>query len=497
MKGYHGRVTVRRWLGLDIGTSSTKALLVDDRGLVVARGHASYGLHVAPSGRAEQRPGDYLDAVRRAIAECGAREGPLAGIGLVGQTPTLVLVREDGDAVYPALTWQDTRAEAEARELGDEIGSNERLFGTELPWAPGYPPAKLLWLARHEPHVVAETAWALQPKDYVGLHLTGSPLSDPWSSKGISHLLDGAPAAEALERVGWPARVAPPTAPAWSLRGTVTQGAAKAFGVAAGTPVSVGWSDALGGMLAAGAFGEETGFVLTGTSSIVGISTRSTAPGDERLLTIPTACAPLRVVYGPTQSAGACIDWLAGLLGMEVGKVLELASVPTGGAPPVFVPYLSGERAPIWRADVGGALFGLSARHGASDVARAVVAGVCLSERHVLSVAEEALGLEVVTVRVAGRGVSEAPWRDARRAALGRSLLLLDEPDVSALGAAMLGARAAEGGDASSAERLRSGTHRVERTAGASGFSGYRAASEAVIRFSDARNDGSPDRLIP
>jgi xylulokinase len=485
MKGYHGRVTVRRWLGLDIGTSSTKALLVDDRGLVVGRGHASYELRVTASGRAEQRPENYLLAVRRAIAECGASDGPLAGIGLVGQTPTLVLVRENGDAVYPALTWQDTRAEAEARELGDELGPNERLFGTELPWAPGYPPAKLLWLARHEPHVVDETAWALQPKDYIGLHLTGSPLSDPWSSKGISHLLDGAPAAEALERVGWPARVAPPTAPAWSLRGAVTQRAAKAFRVAAGTPVSVGWSDALGGMLAAGAFGEETGFVLAGTSSIVGISTRGTAASDERLLTIPTACAPLRVLYGPTQSSGASVDWLAGLLGVEVERVLELASAPVGDAPPVFVPYLSGERAPIWRADVGGALLGLSTRHGSSDLARAVVAGVCLSERHVLAVAEAALGQEAATVRVAGRGVSEAPWRDARRAALGRPLLLLDEPDVSALGAAMLGAMAAEGGDASSAERLRSGTQRVEGTAEASGFARYRAASEAVIRFTD------------
>jgi xylulokinase len=256
--------------------------------------------------------------------------------------------------------------------------------------------------------------------------------------------------------------------------------------VAAGTPVSVGWSDALGGMLAAGAFADETGFVLAGTSSVVGISTRSSAPSDERLLTIPTTCAPLRVVYGPTQSAGASVDWLAGLLGVEVERVLELASEPAGAVAPVFVPYLAGERAPIWRADVGAALLGLSAQHGSSDLAGAVVAGVCLSERHVLSVAEAALGRQVATVRVAGRGVTQAPWRDARRRALGRSLLLLDEPDVSALGAAMLGAMAAEGGDASSADRLRSGTQRAEPAAGASGFSRYRAAAEAVIGFTDA-----------
>jgi xylulokinase len=489
-------VTARRWLGLDIGTSSTKALVVDDRGVVVARGHASYGMRSSAAGHAEQRPEAYLDGVRGAIADCGAGALPVAGIGLAGQTPTLVLVDEDGRAVRPALTWQDTRAAAEAQELERELGASERLFGTELPWAPAYPPAKLLWLARHEPEAVEATAWALQPKDYVGLHLTGSPLSDPWSSKGISHL-DGPPAAEALVRVGWPTRIAPPIAPAWALRGHVSDRAAEAFGLAAGTPVAVGWSDALAGMLAAGAFEDETGFVLTGTSSIVGISTRDASAGDARLLAIPTSCAPLRVVYGPTQAGGSSIEWLARLYGSDVAHVLELAARATASElpPPAFVPYLAGERAPVWRSDVGAGLLGLATGHGPADVARAVVEGVCLSERHVLSIAEAALGDEAASVRVAGRGVAGAPWRDARRDALERPLLLLDEPDVSALGAAMLGAMAAEGRDASGIDRLRSGTERIPAALGRSGFARYRAASAAVIRFADETDDALPDPL--
>ena len=97
----------------------------------------------------------------------------------------------------------------------------------------------------------------------------------------------------------------------------VSAGAARAFGIPAGTDVAVGWSDALAGMLAAGAFAEETGFVLTGTSSIVGISTHDASAVADQLLTIPTACAPLRVLYGPTQSSGASIDWLGQLLGRQ------------------------------------------------------------------------------------------------------------------------------------------------------------------------------------
>jgi xylulokinase len=478
-------VTTRRWLGLDVGTSSTKGLLVDDRGVVLGRGHAPYATAFAAGGHAEQRPGDYLDAVRRTIVECGAAEGPIAGIGVVGQTPTLVLVGEDGHEVRPAMTWQDTRAGDEAQELAGELGPSERLFGTDLPWTATYPPAKLLWLSRHEPETVKATRWALQPKDYVGLHLTGSAVSDPWSSKGLTHILDGSPAAEALERLGWPARVAPEVAPAWTRRGVVSAGASRAFGIAAGTSVAVGWSDALAGMLAAGAFAEETGFVLAGTSSIVGISTRDASAVAERLLTIPTACAPLRVVYGPTQSSGASLEWLAQLLQLRVEDVLALAAsaAPDEPEPPSFVPYLAGERAPIWREDVGGALLGLSSRHGPAEIARAVVAGVCLSERHVLSVAEEALGRPALAVRVAGRGVSRAPWREARRDALARPLVLLEESDASALGAAMLALAAAEGGDLSGADRLRSGSEHVTGAIDSGAFARYLAASDAAVAW--------------
>jgi xylulokinase len=294
--------------------------------------------------------------------------------------------------------------------------------------------------------------------------------------------------------VGWPAGVAPEVAPAWSLRGHVGQAAATAFGVPAGTPVAVGWSDALAGMLAVGAFSQETAFVLTGTSSIVGVSTRVAGAASGSLLAIPTGVAPLRVVYGPTQSGGASLEWLARLLRTGGEELRALASEPRadGLEGPTFVPYIAGERAPIWRSDVAGALFGLSAMHGAAALARAVVAGVCCSERHVLSLAEAAVGRESELVRIAGRGVSTPPWRDARREAFGRPLRLLEEPDASALGAAMLGAAAAAGGDLASAERLRSGAEQVGGLADSGGFRRYLAASEATLAWTDATSLTEP-----
>jgi xylulokinase len=450
------------WLGLDFGTSSVKALLVTSNGAVRGRASAAYTSNYGPDGEVEQDPAEYLEAARTVIAECGATAVALGGIGLAGQTPTLVLVGADGKAVRPALTWQDHRAESEARELADTYGPAEPLFGTHLPWTPAYAPAKLLWLARHEPQSVARTRWILQPKDFVGLTLTGSPVSDAWSSKGLCNVRTHAPVKETLTGTGWPVEVAPPLAQAWETRGTVTARAAAVLGLPEGTPVSVGWSDAVAGMLAVGAFEQPIGFVLAGTSSIVGISTHDEPSSSKPLLEIPAACAPLSVLYGPTEAGGASVEWLARLLRCEPSEALDLASSATrADGSPLFVPYLAGERAPIWRTDVRGALLGLSVEHGAAELARAVVTGVCLSELHVLAIGEARLAQVVAKVHVAGRRASGPPWREARLAALGRPLQLLDESNASALGAAMLAAAAANGGDLAAARGLRAPAEQV------------------------------------
>ena len=491
------RSAADHWLGLDLGTSSVKALLVTQAGVVRARASAAYACAYGPGGEAEQDPADYLAAARQAIAGCGAADVPLGGIGLAGQTPTLVLVGADGEPVRPALTWQDHRAEPEARELADEYGASEPLVGVDVPWTASYAPAKLLWLSRNEPRNVARTAWVVQPKDFVGLRLTGSPVSDPWSSKGLCNVRTHEPVEELLARTGWPAGAAPPLAQAWELRGRVTARAAAELGLAQGVPVSVGWSDALAGMLAVGAFEQPSGFALAGTSSIVGMSTDETPASAGRLLEIPDTCAPRPVVYGPTEAGGASIEWLARVLRCEPAEVLALAaSVPPSGAAPLFVPYLAGERAPIWRTDVQGAFLGLTADSGAADLARAVVMGVCLSEAHVLATAEEQVGTRASEVRAAGRGAAEPPWLEGRLAALGRPLAMLDEPDSSALGAAMLAVSAATGGDLSAARPLRVDAvtavpRDAEREASRRLLERYMRASDVSVGWADRADEAS------
>lgn len=431
-----------RWLGIDVGTSSLKALLVDDAGVVLARSRQQYA--AAPTVRGaevEQDPEVWITAARAAIAECSA-DGPPAGVGLTGQVPTLVLAEPNGQAARAAMTWQDNRAVREAEELAAELGPSEPIVGTDLPWSASQLPAKLAWLARHEPGLLAGELVAVQPKDFLGMSLTGAAVSDPWSSKGMVDVRTGRPAPSVLAAAGWPEGVCPPIAPAWHTRGVTRSGA---LGLPQGIPVSVGTSDALASMLAVGAFGTRRAFVLTGTSDIVGRSVDDDLASGAGLLGIPATAAPGPVLYGPTQSSGATVGWLGRLLGRTVDELLELADQGRDGARLSFVPYLSGERAPLWRPDVRAVLAGVDERDGPAELARAVLLGVALSAAHILGIIAESTGETAPEVHVAGRGADHPTWVRLRLDALGVPIVVHPEPATAALGAAMLGAAAARG----------------------------------------------------
>jgi xylulokinase len=449
------------YLGVDVGTSATRVSLVRPDGAAVVASAAVASAVVASAGyrtvrggdgRVEQDPAAWSRALATALrrlqlqlrlrlGEDGVDLRAVTAVGLCGQTPTLVLVDEAGRAVRPALTWQDIRATAEAAELAARFGDPEPLIGTALPWSAANMPAKLAWLARNEPDAVRRTRWLLQPKDFIGMALTGSPASDPWSSKGICRVGDGTPAAEVLAACGWAEQACPPIAAAWSARGTVTAAAARRFGLPAGIPVSVGWSDALTQTLAAGCYGRGSGFVFSGTSAIVGAPASGRAEG---LFGVPGSCAPAPLLYGPTQSSGASVAWVARLLGCRPADVPALAAQARteadGDSWPAFVPYLSGERAPLWNSGVRGLLLGLADEHGPAEVARAVMAGTLLSARHVLDVVEAATGSPVTEIEFAGRGAADANWQAVALETLGARVRFHSDPDLSARGAAMLAA---------------------------------------------------------
>ncbi len=431
---------ISEWIGLDVGTSGVKAITISDEGAVIRRsafGYSSSSDHEIH----EQDAADYLTAIRHVLAEC--RTDGLAGIGIVGQTPTLVLVDDSGAPIRPALTWRDGRAVPEAAELRQALAPSRELCGVDNQWEPNQLPAKLLWLARHERPSLNEARWILQPKDFVGMSLTDIAASDPWSSKGLCSVATREAIQPLFDLADASGSLVPTISDPWTRLGTTTPRAAASYGVPAGLPVATGWTDALGGMLGVGAATEPMSFVLTGTSDIAGTSKTTARQPIAGLYQVPDTCSPLTIDYGPTQSSGACLIWLSAIAGLSVSDLVAEArnASPTEA---LFLPFLRGERAPLWNPNLRASLTSISEEDGVAELALAIMRGVALSDQHVLEKSLEATARRT-EIHLGGANVHEPGWLRVRHEVHTQTLLVHTEPQLPALGAAMLARSAAIG----------------------------------------------------
>jgi xylulokinase len=362
----------------------------------------------------------------------------VVSIGLSGQTPSVVCADKNGQPVRPVLIWQDNRAVAEAEELERKFGNPLSVIGTSLPWSASACPAKLLWLSRHEEQTVRDTQWIFQPKDFVGFHLTGKPISDPWSSKGLCNVQTRTAVTELLGYTGWSESVMPELLDGFQSRGTVTKQAANSFGFSVGTEVSVGWSDAMCGMAAMGVFSKPATFVITGTSAIVGSS--SVTPPDDGggLYIIPDTCAPLAVTYGPTQSSGSSIAWASELFEIQANELIDLAMDASDIEIPIYLPYINGERAPLWRPDVQAGFYGVTTQCKKSHMALAVMEGISFAERQVAELAETLNKVRQPSILLGGHAGNDNRWEKIRHRTLSRTIERFEDIDTTTRGSAML-----------------------------------------------------------
>jgi len=438
-------------VGIDIGTGSCKVAAYDLSGRVVAEASQQYPMARPHAGWAEQDAMDYWTAavacLRGVQAGVAARGGRVLGIGTCGQTPTIVLVGADGSPVRPAITWQDTRALDESAELRSRLSADDvlRTLGMAVPLEPTYPPAQLLWLSRHDPDAVRAAAVILQPKDFVNLKLTGEAASDPWDSKGVVNAKTGLPDPAYLALLGIPSALAPRCLGAAEVLGGVTPEVSTLVDVPEGVPVTTGWSDALCSVLGSGSLRDPAAaFDVSGTSEIVGVLATSRPPARSRLLVAPFLEPGWELVYGPTQTSGDAVRWFGDLTiggagrGVSASRVERLAGRAAGGSRAVFVPYLLGERAPIWNTLARGAFLGLSRADGTAELARAVLEGVAFSVRHVLDTAVEITGKAVSQVYLSGGGSSGGLAVQVRADVLGVPVTVPTRREAATLGAAVL-----------------------------------------------------------
>ncbi len=427
-------------LGIDIGTTAVKAAVFDPRGRRLHSFAAPLPMRRGPAGLAEQDPADWIDRVRAAIDEVGD-VGWLGGVGAVGitsQVNTHVFVDRMGQALAPAITWQDSRAAEHAAKLDARIAPEERLrwWGAPMGIDASHALARMAWMAETRPDIWSRTEAVLLPKDAVIRLLCGMLCSDAMSNIGLVGE-DGTYVQDLLALVPGAAARLPPLAPSANIAGY----AALAAGLPE-VPICVGIMDAWAGLYGVGLRTEGDAAYLSGTSEVIAVASEA-ATGEPGVLVFPRHQG-LRVHVGPTQAGGASVSWFCALHGLSPeAMTAEVAADSAGLRPPLFLPHLAGERAPLWDTEARGAFIGLDAGMSRASLARGVLEGVAFSARLLLEALDRSTGRQAPMLLCGGGGFQSDVWNQIRADVLGRPLRRAAVPDASVLGAAALGAVAA------------------------------------------------------
>jgi xylulokinase len=434
-------------LGVDLGTSSAKAVVIDAEGVVHGQASAGYPVQTPHPGWAESAPADWWRAAGTAVREAvGSRAAGVVSIGVVGQMHGVVLADAAGEALRPAILWADLRSEGELerwRELDEP--TLDRLAN---PVVAGMAGPSLLWLRDHEPETYSAARWALQPKDWLRLRLTGTAASEP--SDASATLLYDVPADDwawsLIDRLGLRSELLAPLAPSGQSAGTLSAAAAGHMGLPAGLPVAVGAGDTAAAALGTGLLEPGPIQLTIGTGGQV-VAPRAEPVGDpHRRIHLYRAAVPGRwYAMAATLNAGLALEWVRGVLGVDWDSVYEEAfAAPPGAAGVRFLPYLSGERTPHLDAGARGAWLGLDIGHRRSHLLRAALEGVAFSIRDCLAALEAAgAGPDHDELRLAGGGSLHPAWRQLLADVLRRPLAAVETPDASARGAALLAGVAA------------------------------------------------------
>ncbi|MCL4237339.1 MAG: FGGY-family carbohydrate kinase [Anaerolineae bacterium] len=442
-------------LGIDVGTTAAKAALIGQGGQVEAVHQAGYRTHYLRPGWVEQHPEDWWDAVcvavRAVLAQTPGASDRVAGLAVSSQAPALIALDRLGQVLRPALIWMDRRAEAEARQIRDSLGCDRVFQITGNRPDPYFMAAKVLWFRNHEPHLLAQTHQFVQVNGYINYRLTGQIAVDPthaalmqlWQRDG------GAWSAELCEACGLDEAQLPACCPAHHVLGAVTPSAAQATGLRPGTPVLVGMIDAVAAALEAGVTDAGTAAEMTGTSTVLMIPNRS-GMTEPSLIATPHVVPDVHLLVGAIVASGASLNWYreqfglieqqaSALLGADAFDLLtqQAARIAPGSDGVIFLPYMMGERSPLWHTNARGVLFGLSLGTSRGAIIRAILEGTVFALLHNIQTAQEA-GAVVQELRSVGGGTRSALWNQMKADILGVPILLPEAPIGAPFGDAML-----------------------------------------------------------
>jgi xylulokinase len=445
----------RCFVGIDVSTTGAKALVIDEKGAVLASATTALTLQTPKPLWSEQDPHEWWAGVQKsikaALAQAGVTGKDVAAVGLTGQMHGLVLLDSDRKVLRPAILWNDQRTARECDEIRRLVGGREALVrATGNDALTGFTAPKILWVRNNEPGIYEKARLVLLPKDYVRLRLTGVAAMDKADGSGtlLFDLAERNWSKDVLAKLQIPAEWLPPTFEGPMVTGKVTAEAAEATGLAAGTPVMAGGGDQAAGAVGAGAVKPGVVALTLGTSGVVFASTEK--PLVEPQGRLHAFCHALPNTWhfmGVTLSAAGSLQWYHDTLAPSESfdaLMAEAAEAPAGSEGLLFLPYLSGERTPYPDPAARGCFVGLTLRHKRAHMTRAVLEGVAFSMRDCFALLGEAGLSGINEVRVAGGGAKSALWRQICASVLGVDLVTVNSTEGGAFGAALLAGVGAE-----------------------------------------------------
>jgi xylulokinase len=443
-------------LGIDVSTTATKALVIDERGNVIATASDEYPFETPRPLWAQQEPAHWWRAcvkvLRAVLQQVSARE--VASIGLTGQMHGLVLLDREGEVLRPCIMWNDQRTGAQCQEITARVGGLYNLLQLiGNPVLPGFTAPKILWVRENEPESYARAAHILLPKDYVRFKLTGAYATEVSDASGTA-LLDVAHrrwSDELLKALDLPREWLPEVYESPAVSARISAAAAQATGLLEGTPVVGGGGDQAAQAVGTGIVREGIVSATLGTSGVVFASSDTYRLEPDGLLHAFCHAVPGKWhLMGVMLSAAGSLRWFRDALGQaelarahrenhDVYDVLtdEAAQAPAGCEGLLFLPYLMGERTPYPDPDARGVYFGLTLRHGKPHLVRATLEGVAFGLRDSLALLR-ALGLNITQVRASGGGARSALWRQILADMFHSEIALVNITEGAAYGAALL-----------------------------------------------------------
>lgn len=439
-------------LGIDIGTSACKALLISHEGAIIAAGTAAYPLSQPRPGWSEQDPALWIEGVQKAVAGLMAKapDIEILAIGLSGQMHGLTPLDAAHKVLRPAILWNDQRNAPQCAALTEAAGGPEGLLAaTNNRMLTGYTGGKILWMRDQEPDVFKRMTMALNPKDYLRLCLTGEVVSEvsDASGTGLFDVRKRAWATKLIEVAGIDPRILPPVFESHIITGRVCAAGARLFGLSEGIPVAGGGGDSVIQTIGSGVIAPGELQTTIGTAGILAAALEAPLDNPDGRLQVFCNIAPDKWhCMGVSMSAGGAMSWFRETLCRGIGGaapsydaiVAAAAASSPGARGLLFLPYLNGERCPHPDPAARGSFIGLTARHTLGDMARALMEGVgyALADMHALM---RPMGIDGKLVKASGGGASARLWRQIQADIFGCDVVTTDgAAEGAAFGAALV-----------------------------------------------------------